>query len=77
MADEFGCGDNLVKDDIDDEDIENLIIQQIEFCNTIILNKVDTVTPEQLGKVKAIIRKLQPEAVMFETNYGQIDVDEI
>lgn len=68
---------NLVKDDIDDEDIENLIIQQIEFCNTIILNKVDTVTPEQLGKVKAIIRKLQPEAVMFETNYGQIDVDEI
>ena len=70
MADEFGCGENLVKDDIDDEDIENLIIQQIEFCNTIILNKVDTVTPEQLGKVKAIIRKLQPEAVMFETNYG-------
>ena len=43
MADEFGCGENLVKDDIDDEDIENLIIQQIEFCNTIILNKVDTV----------------------------------
>ena len=77
MADEFGCGENLVKDNIDDEDIENLIIQQIEFCNTIILNKVDTVTPEQLGKVKAIIRKLQPEAVMFETNYGQIDVDEI
>lgn len=77
MADEFGCGENLVKDDIDDEDIENLLIQQIEFCNTIILNKVDTVTPKQLGKVKAIIRKLQPEAVMFETTYGQIDVDEI
>ncbi len=77
MADEFGCGENLVKDDIDDEDIENLLIQQIEFCNTIILNKVDTVTPEQLAKVKAIIRKLQPKAVMFETTYGQIDVDEI
>ena len=77
MADEFGCGDNLVRDDIDDEDIENLLIQQIEFCNTIILNKVDTVTPEQLGKVKAIIRKLQPEAVMLETTYGQVDVDEI
>ncbi len=77
MADEFGCGDNLIRDDIDDEDIENLIIQQIEFCNTIILNKVDTVTPEQLGKVKAIIRKLQPEAVMLETTYGQVDVDEI
>lgn len=77
MADEFGCGENLVKDDIDEEDIENLLIQQIEFCNTIILNKVDTVTPEQLAKVKAIIRKLQPKAVMFETTYGQIDVDEI
>ena len=77
MADEFGCGDNLVKDDIDEEDIENLLIQQIEFCNTIILNKVDTVTPDQLAKVKAIIRTLQPKAVMFETNYGEIDVDEI
>ena len=77
MADEFGCGDNLVKEDIDEEDIENLLIQQIEFCNTIILNKVDTVTPDQLAKVKAIIRTLQPKAVMFETNYGEIDVDEI
>lgn len=77
MADEFGCGDSLVKDDIDDEDIENLIIQQVEFCNTIILNKVDTVTEEQLGKVKAIIKKLQPNAVMIETTYGQVDVDEI
>lgn len=77
MADEFGCGENLVKDDIDDEDIENLLIQQIEFCNTIILNKVDIVTEEQLGKVKAIIKTLQPKAVMFETTYGKIDVDEI
>lgn len=77
MADEFGCGENLVKEDIDEEDIENLLIQQIEFCNTIILNKVDTVSKEQLEKVKAIVRTLQPKAVMLETNYGQIDVDEI
>lgn len=77
MADEFGCGENLVKDDIDEEDIENLLIQQIEFCNTIILNKVDTVSKEQLEKVKAIVRTLQPKAVMIETNYGQVDVDEI
>ena len=42
MADEFGCGENLVKDNIDDEDIENLIIQQIEFCNTIILNNLNS-----------------------------------
>lgn len=77
MADEFGCGENLVKENIDEEDIENLLIQQIEFCNTIILNKVDTVSKEQLEKVKAIVRTLQPKAVMIETNYGQIDVDEI
>ncbi len=77
MADEFGCGEHLVKEDIDEEDIENLIIQQIEFCNTIILNKVDTVSEEELGKVKAIIKKLQPNAVMIETTYGQVDVDEI
>lgn len=77
MADEFGCGENLVKEDIDEEDIENLLIQQIEFCNTIILNKVDTVSKEQLEKVKAIIKTLQPKAKMIETNYGQVDVDEI
>lgn len=77
MADEFGCGENLVKEDIDEEDIENLLIQQIEFCNTIILNKVDTVSKEQLEKVKAIIKTLQPKAKMIETNYGQVDVEEI
>ena len=51
LATEFGCGENLVKKDIDEEDIENLLIQQIEFCNTIILNKVDTLEKEQLAEV--------------------------
>ena len=55
MATEFGCGDNLLKDDVDEEDIESLVIQQIEFCSTIILNKVDMVNEEQLGRVKAMI----------------------
>lgn len=77
MADEFGCGENLVDHDHDEDDVESLIIQQIEFCNTIILNKVDTVTEEQLNKVKAIIKVLQPEAKIIETNFGQVDVDEI
>lgn len=77
MADEFGCGENLVEHEHDEEDVESLIIQQIEFCNTIILNKVDTVTEDQLNRLKAIIRTLQPEAKMIETNYGQVDVDEI
>lgn len=77
LATEFGCGDNLVKEDLDEEDIENLIIQQIEFCNTIILNKVDEVSPEELARVKAIIRKLQPNADIIETNFGKVDVSEL
>ena len=59
LRDEFDCGDNLVKEEIDEEDIENLLIQQIEFCNKIILNKVDDLSEEELNKVKAIIKKLQ------------------
>ena len=77
LATEFGCGDNLVKEDLDEEDIENLIIQQIEFCNTIILNKIDEVSPEELARVKAIIKKLQPNADIIETNFGKVDVSEL
>ena len=77
LATEFGCGDYLVKDDIEEEDIENLLIQQIEFCNTIILNKVDEIEPEQLKRVKAIIRELQPTAKIIETNFGKVDFKEI
>lgn len=77
LATEFGCGDYLVKEDIDEEDIENLLIQQIEFCNTIVLNKVDEIKEEELNKVKAIIKKLQPTAKIIETNFGKVDVKEI
>lgn len=74
---EFGSGENLVQENIDDEDIENLLIQQIEFCNTIILNKVDAVSKEELNKVKAVIKALQPVAKIIETNYAKVDVKEI
>lgn len=77
LRDEFDCGDNLVKEEIDEEDIENLLIQQIEFCNKIILNKVDDLSEEELNKVKAIIKKLQPKAEIIETNYGKVDVNKI
>lgn len=77
LRDEFGCGENLVKEEIDDEDIENLLIQQIEFCNKIILNKVDGLSEEELKKVKAIIKILQPKAEIIETNYGKVDVKKI
>lgn len=78
LATEFGCGDNLVDtDNIDEEDIENLIIQQIEFCNIIILNKVDSISKEELARVKAIIKKLQPKAEIIEANYGIVPVEKL
>lgn len=77
LATEFGCGDYLVKEGIEEEDIENLLIQQIEFCNTIVLNKVDEIKPDELNRVKAIIRQLQPTAKIIETNFGKVDVKEI
>ena len=77
LATEFGCGDNLVKEDIDEEDIENLLIQQIEFCNVIVLNKVDEVSPEELAEVKKVIKALQPTAKIIETNYAKVDVGEV
>ena len=77
LATEFGCGENLVKEDIDEEDIENSLIEQIEFCNVIVLNKVDDITKEQLNTVKAVIKKLQPTAKIIETNYAKVDVKEI
>ena len=77
LATEFGCGENLMKDDLDEEDIENLLIEQIEFCNVIVLNKVDDVTEEQLNTVKAVIKSLQPTAKIIETNYSKVDVKDI
>lgn len=77
LAYEFGSGEDLVKDNIEEEDIENLLIQQIEFCNTIVLNKVDSVSEDELKKVKSVIRALQPVAKIIETNYAKVDVKEI
>ena len=77
MADEFGSGSSLMNDNLDEDDIENLLIQQIEFCTTIILNKIDDVTEQEKVSVLEVIRALQPEAKIIETNYGKIDVGEI
>ena len=77
MQSEFACGEDLKKPHLDEEDIESLVIQQIEFCNIIVLNKVSEVTPEELGRIKAIIRTLQPKAKIIECDYGEFDLDEI
>ncbi len=77
LAKEFGCGNDLVKEHIEDEDIENLIIQQIEFCNKIILNKVDQVSEEEKNMVKTVIKKLQPDAELIEAEFGKVPMDKI
>lgn len=77
MRDEFGCGEALKRDDIGEDDIENLIIEQIEFCNVIILNKVSEVSADELARVRAIIRAIQPTAKIIECDYAKVDLDEI
>lgn len=77
LVDEFNSGDKLMDENLDEEDIENLIIQQIEFCNTIVLNKVDEVSEDELRNVKQVVRALQPKAKMIETNYSKVDLKEI
>ncbi|MDE7092859.1 MAG: GTP-binding protein [Muribaculaceae bacterium] len=77
MKAEFENGDSLRRPNLDEDDIENLIIEQIEFCNIIILNKISEVTTEDAAKLKAIIRALQPKARIIESDYANIDIEEI
>lgn len=72
---EFACGDSLTKADIVEDDIENLIIQQVEFCNKILLNKASEVTPQELGRIRQIIKTIQPGAEIIECDYANIDLD--
>lgn len=76
MQSEFECGDSLRRKPAQ-EDIESLVIQQIEFCNVILLNKISEVTPEEAGKVRAIIRAIQPKARIIGCDYCDVDFDEI
>lgn len=75
MAEEFNCGESL--NATDDQDIEALVINQIEFCNIVVLNKISEVSEEDAGRVKAVIRALQPEAKIIETDYGRLNLDDI
>ena len=77
MRDEFEGGLNLTRPNIDEDDIENLVIQQIEFCNIVLLNKASEVTPDELGRIRQIVRTLQPRAEIIDTNYGDVELDKI
>ena len=77
LKDEFGCGSALQRDNIEEDDIENLLIQQIEFCDIILLNKASDLTPTELGRVKAIVRAIQPTAEVVECDYADVDLDKL
>jgi len=77
MWDEFNGGKDLLANDIDEDDIESLIIQQIEFCTTVVLNKTDRVTPAQIKELKAIVRSLQKDAVIVEAENGDVPMSEL
>lgn len=75
MKDEFANGSDLMKPNLDEEDLASLVIQQMEFCNIILLNKAAEVEPKELEHLKQIIRAIQPKAEIFECNYGDVDLD--
>ena len=77
MRDEFGCAKDLLRGNLDEDDIENLVIQQVEFCDMVILNKASEVSPAELGKVREIIRALQPNARIEECDWAEVELDDI
>ena len=77
MRDEFNSGSDLTKAGIGEEDIESLVIQQIEFCNIVLLNKASEISPEELAKVRRIVRELQPKAEIIDCDYGDVPFEKI
>lgn len=77
LQSEFSCGEELTKKDIDEEDIENLVIQQIEFCNIILLNKASEVKPEELKRIRQILHTLQPTAEIIDCDYANVDLEKL
>ena len=77
MQSEFACGDNLLRKNIEEDDIENLVIQQIEFCNIVLLNKASEISRSELSRLKEIVKALQPQAQIIECDYGDVDLDKI
>lgn len=75
MRDEFASGEALKRPDIEEDDLESLVIQQIEFCNIVLLNKASEVSKDELGELRGIVNALNPQAVIYECDYGEVDLD--
>jgi G3E family GTPase len=61
----------------DERTITDLLIDQIEFANVILLNKTDLMSPEEIQTLASILKKLNPEAKLLQTERGNIDLKEI
>ena len=77
LRDEFAGGTDLTKGNLGEDDLASLVIQQVEFCNMILLNKADEVSPEELEHIKAILRQIQPKAEIVPCNYGDVEIEKI
>lgn len=77
MKDDFSNGNNLMSKDFGEDDLESLVIQQIEFCNIILLNKVSEISGQDCAELKSIIRAIQPQAQILECDYGNVDLDKL
>lgn len=77
MRDEFGLGEKLQEKHLDEEDLASLVIQQIEFCNIILLNKASEISKDELAHLKAVVRAIQPKAEIMECDYGNIELEKI
>ncbi len=77
LRDEFSLGDDLKKKDLGEDDLANLVIQQVEFCNMVLLNKASEVSPEELERIKRIIRELQPKAEIITCDFCDVNLDKL
>ncbi|MDE7141060.1 MAG: GTP-binding protein, partial [Treponemataceae bacterium] len=78
LVDEFGGGDALLrKDSMGEEDIASLLVQQIEFCSTLVINKKDLVSEDDFKKVRAVIDALHPGVKIIETDHGNVPVGDV
>lgn len=77
LRDEFAEGNDLKKPNLDEDDLASLVIQQVEFCNMILLNKASDVTPDELKRIISILHEIQPKAEIIPCDYGNVDLDKI
>ena len=77
LRDEFAEGNDLTRQDLDEDDLASLVIQQVEFCNMILLNKASEVSADELARITAILRQIQPQAEIIPCNYGDVDLNKI